>query len=194
MDGCGVGGKKERCVNRGWVTGRAATSKGERFVGAHHKVSRGASVSALDRDVTRARRFICHCRSSFRATCLDSFPFASSSSREAATFLHNVRTCSFFLSDRNDTANVSVKNSNGTREKGEGRRQRPFSSRRVEALSRGCLLPATIHPVVARCFSPPIHATHREAPTNEASEACNSRDEAARSRHSRTKMSARIQG
>lgn len=98
---------------------------------------------------------------------LDSFPLAFLlASREAATFLHNVRTCSFFLSDRNDTANVSVKNSNGTREReGGGSIRRPISSRRVEALSRGCL--PRIHPVVAR-FSPPIHATHRG--THERSE------------------------
>lgn len=73
---------------------------------------------------------------------LDSFPFAFLlASREAATFLHNVRTCSFFLSDRNDTANVSVKNSNGTREREGGLDQEAYLlSKGRGSLSR---LPAT---------------------------------------------------
>lgn len=62
-----VGGKIGRSVNRG---GRAATSKEAGTIrGGPSWRFRGASVSPLDRDVTRAKRFICHCRSSFRATC-----------------------------------------------------------------------------------------------------------------------------
>lgn len=65
-----VGGKIGRSVNRGGGGGRAARSKEAGTIrGGPSSRFRGASVSPLDRDVTRARRFICHCRSSFHATC-----------------------------------------------------------------------------------------------------------------------------
>lgn len=41
----------------------------QRFVRVHHKLSRAFGSLGADRDVTRAKRFICHCRSSFHATC-----------------------------------------------------------------------------------------------------------------------------
>lgn len=66
----GKRGWKDRpfCQPRGG--GRAARSKEAGTIrGGPSSRFRGASVSPLDRDVTRARRFICHCRSSFHATC-----------------------------------------------------------------------------------------------------------------------------
>ena len=65
----GKRGWKDRlfCQPRGK---RAARSKEAGTIrGGPSSRFRGASVSPLDRDVTRARRFICHCRSSFHATC-----------------------------------------------------------------------------------------------------------------------------
>lgn len=67
----GKRGWKDRpfCQPRG-REGRAARSKEAGTIrGGPSSRFRGASVSPLDRDVTRARRFICHCRSSFHATC-----------------------------------------------------------------------------------------------------------------------------
>lgn len=205
-----VGGKIGRSVNRG---GRAATSKEAGTIrGGPSWRFRGASVSPLDRDVTRAKRFICHCRSSFRATCHE---FVRLVPRFPAPIPGNIfaqrpeRT--YFLADRIGSKRYReyfrekcewIETERGgflyTKNEGEGGRVsvRDAKRDRLSTLEGSRLSIVACHDSsTTESYQPSLRLSTRlsEAPTN-ASEACNSRDEAARSRHSGTKMSARIQG
>lgn len=65
----------------------------QRFVRVHHKLSWAFGL-AVDRDVTRAKRFICHCRSSFRATCCADSSAETPRSRSSAIPRQRQRRCS----------------------------------------------------------------------------------------------------